>query len=76
MSAPRDPPTRQPTLRSAIARSYDLLTEVEQRVFRCLSVFVGGFTLDAVEAVCKCSGTSSAPGTRSRATTAARSCPW
>jgi predicted ATPase len=47
----RDLPTRQQTLRAAIAWSYDLLSEVEQRFFRRLGVFVGGWTLDAAEAV-------------------------
>jgi predicted ATPase/DNA-binding XRE family transcriptional regulator len=48
----RDLPDRQRTLRSAIEWSYALLSESEQRLFRSLSVFVGGCTLDAVEAVC------------------------
>ncbi len=47
----RDLPARQQTLRNAIAWSYDLLDENEQKLFRRLSVFVGGCTLDAVEAV-------------------------
>jgi DNA-binding CsgD family transcriptional regulator len=38
-------------LRDAIAWSYDLLSEDEQRLLQRLSVFSGGFTLDAVEAV-------------------------
>jgi predicted ATPase len=48
---PRDLPERQQTLRGAIAWSYDLLGAAEQRVFRQLAVFVGGFTLEAVEAL-------------------------
>ena len=47
-----DLPTRQQTMRSAIAWSYDLLDEEEKRVFRQLAIFVGGFTLEAAEAVC------------------------
>ncbi len=47
----RDLPARQQTLRSAIAWSYDLLDENEQKLFRRLSIFVGGCTVDAVEAV-------------------------
>ena len=48
----RDLPERQQTLRRAIKWSYDLLTPAEQRLFRRLSVFAGGCTLEAVEAVC------------------------
>ena len=47
----RDLPARQQTLRNAIAWSYDLLNENEQKLFQQLSVFAGGCTLDAVEAV-------------------------
>ncbi len=49
---PRDLPERQQTLRDTIAWSYDLLTPTEQRVFRAIAVFSGGFTLDAFEEVC------------------------
>jgi predicted ATPase/DNA-binding CsgD family transcriptional regulator len=49
-------PERQQTLRNTIKWSYDLLNAEEQRLFRRLSVFVGGCTLEAAEAVC---GTSS-----------------
>ncbi len=45
-------PVRQQTLRGALDWSYDLLTSGEQALFRRLSVFVGGCTLDAAEVVC------------------------
>ena len=48
---PRDLPERQQTLRAAIAWSYDLLGAAEQHLFRQLGVFVGGFPLEAVEAL-------------------------
>ena len=48
---PRDLPSRQQTLRSTLQWSYDLLSEPEQRLFRRLSVFVGGCRLEAVEAL-------------------------
>jgi predicted ATPase/class 3 adenylate cyclase len=51
-SGARSVPQRQRTLRDAIAWSYDLLDAAEQRLFARLSVFTGGWTLDAAEAVC------------------------
>jgi predicted ATPase/DNA-binding winged helix-turn-helix (wHTH) protein len=52
----RNLPMRQQTMSGTIAWSYDLLTEAEQRLFRRLSVFVGGATLAAAEAVCNPTG--------------------
>ena len=49
---PRDLHTRQQTLRNTIQWSYDLLNAWEQQLFRRLSVFVGGFTLQVVESIC------------------------
>ena len=51
----RDADARQQTLRATIAWSYDLLSEEEQRAFRSLSVFAGGCTLEAAEAVAEAS---------------------
>lgn len=48
----RDLPQRQQTLRAAMDWSYDLLDPAEQRLFRRLSVFVGGCNLEGIEAVC------------------------
>jgi predicted ATPase/class 3 adenylate cyclase len=42
---------RQQTLRALIDWSYDLLPPDEQRLFQRLSVFAGGWTLEAAEAV-------------------------
>ena len=50
-NGPRSAPSRHRALWDAIAWSYDLLTPPEQRLLRSLSVFVGGFSLEAVEAI-------------------------
>src|SRR6185437_11022183 len=42
-------PERQQTLRNTLKWSYDLLDAQEQKLFRLLSVFVGGWTVEAVE---------------------------
>jgi predicted ATPase/DNA-binding CsgD family transcriptional regulator len=47
-----DLPMRQQTLRNTMQWSYELLSPAEQRLFRRLSVFVDGCTLEAAEAVC------------------------
>src|SRR5207253_5907741 len=52
----RDLPERQRTLRNTLAWSYELLTAQKQRLFQRISVFVGGATLAAVEAVCEALG--------------------
>ena len=52
----RDLPTRQQTLRGTVDWSYGLLNAAEQTLFRRLSVFIGGCTLEAVEAVCDTKG--------------------
>ena len=43
---------RQRTLRALIDWSYDLLTEAERTLFQRLSVFAGGWSLEAAETVC------------------------
>jgi len=52
----RNLPVRQQTLRAAIDWSYDLLDPGEQTLFARLAVFVGGRTLEAIEAVCDAEG--------------------
>jgi predicted ATPase/DNA-binding SARP family transcriptional activator len=47
---------RQQTLRALVDWSYDLLTEGEQSLFRCLSVFAGGWTETAANQVCGAEG--------------------
>jgi predicted ATPase/DNA-binding SARP family transcriptional activator len=48
--------TRHQTLRATVDWSYDLLTEEERFLFCRLSIFSGGWTLDAAEAVCSGEG--------------------
>jgi predicted ATPase len=48
----RDLPERQRTLRGTIEWSHDLLNPEEQHLFARLAVFVGGWTLEAGEAIC------------------------
>jgi predicted ATPase/DNA-binding CsgD family transcriptional regulator len=55
-SGPQDAPARHQTLRNTLAWSYDLLNSWEQHLLRQLSVFVGGCTLQAAEAVCRALG--------------------
>jgi predicted ATPase len=52
----RDLPERQQTLRGTIEWSYDLLSTEEKVLFRRLTVFSGGRTLEAVEVVCNPNG--------------------
>ncbi len=49
---PHDRPARHQTMWDAIAWSDGLLAAEEQRLFRRLAVFVGGWTVDAAEIVC------------------------
>jgi predicted ATPase len=52
----RNLPERQQTLRSTIEWSYGLLDEGEKVLFARLSVFAGGRTLEAIEAICDAEG--------------------
>ena len=52
---------RHQTLAATVSWSYDLLGEAERVLFRRLSVFAGGWTLEAAEAVC-----AESPGSDSR----------
>lgn len=48
----RDLPERQQVMADAIGWSYALLNEPQQRCFRALGVFVGGWALEAARAIC------------------------
>jgi non-specific serine/threonine protein kinase len=48
----RNAPSRRQTLRGAIDWSYDLCSEAERRMWARVSVFSGGFDLDAAERIC------------------------
>jgi predicted ATPase/DNA-binding SARP family transcriptional activator/Tfp pilus assembly protein PilF len=48
--------SRQTSLQAAISWSHELLNTTEQILFRRLSVFAGGFTLEASEGICACGG--------------------
>ena len=52
-AGPRAGPGRHRTLRAAVDWSYDSLTLPERSMFQRLSVFSGGFTLQAAERVCR-----------------------
>ena len=56
----RTAPLRHQTLAAALDWSYALLSQVEQKVLQRLSVFAGGWTLDAAEAVCAGDGVEAA----------------
>jgi predicted ATPase/class 3 adenylate cyclase len=52
VGGPRDLPERQRALRNAIDWSYQLLDKNERSLFDRLGAFAGGWTLDAVAAIC------------------------
>ncbi|MGV9676540.1 LuxR C-terminal-related transcriptional regulator [Nocardia sp. NPDC003482] len=55
-AGPRTAPERQQTIEGAIRWSYELCSASEQRLWQQLSVFAGGFDLEAAEAVCAIDG--------------------
>ena len=59
-SGARDVPERHQTLHNTITWSYQLLDEHEQQLFRRLSIFRGGCSLEAAEAVCAALGEADA----------------
>ena len=60
----RDALPRHRTLQAAIDWSYSLLSAQEQALFRRLSIFAGGWTLEAAEQVCSDFGLSVAASDR------------
>ncbi len=61
-----DLPPRHRSFQALIDWSYDLLSPVEQRLLRRLSVFAGGFTPAAAEAICDLEGEGNAPASLTR----------
>ena len=59
----RDLPPHQQTLRATLAWSYNLLSAWEKQLFRWLSLFVRGCTLEAAEAVCTALGSDATRAT-------------
>ncbi|MCA1608018.1 MAG: tetratricopeptide repeat protein, partial [Acidobacteria bacterium] len=53
-SGNRNLPERQQTMHAAVDWSYRLLSDEDQEMFRSVSVFSGGFRIEAAEAVCRC----------------------
>lgn len=58
----RDAPDRQRTMAACIEWSFELCTEAERDVWAYVSVFAGGFELDAAQAVCPADGDDNAEG--------------
>lgn len=56
VSPNRSAPSRQQTLRAALDWSHDLLSDQERTVFRRLSVFPAGWSIEGAEAVCAGAG--------------------
>lgn len=56
---PRDFPARQQSIAAAVAWSYDLLSPTDQTLLRLLSIFPAGFTIAAVEVMCRGAGEES-----------------